>query len=545
MNVNATVTIDHEAMVGTLTISGSVNASVINNGAITTIDGNGNAQVTGTGTVVNQNDKTVAFKAIQEAKKTGNWGKITVDTFDTAGIIGVTEKNLFAVKDLLFGLPEGADTSDSQKITSFVSQIAVVADSTELQNALDNTDATYVYFANSISTSKQIIASKSPKEIHGGGYTLSAVEGMTYTDPNKSVFTILSSDQVAIIDLTIDAKEANVDAKIEEGNLWDGVYALQAYNSKEVILGNVILKNGDAGLLVNGSTVTAVNITTSDNQFGGIEVSKGKNVESSTKLIVEGTSKHINETVHIWTSNNEATVEDTGNQYKYGNDIRDNKAGYVNYILSTENREVPYTEVNDTEESTLALQAIQEAQKTHNWDNITVATFDTAGVIGVNSDNLNSVIQLINFYSPRVDTSVSETISTAVALSGLTNTNGIPSFNSGETFEIDQIEVTLNDIEYVSDGFKVFLNVTNKSNIPLNSAGSLRFKIEETQYEIELNNKGYGHYFDRDGYIYEGESVSGYYQWYFDREVTINEIEYYSNFSNGTSYKPLAKWTIN
>lgn len=65
---------------------------------------------------------------------------------------------------------------------------------------------------------------------------------------------------------------------------WNGFYLLQFFKT-EATLSNITLTGADAAILVNGSTLTLVGeIDVSGNEFGGIELSKGKNVTTDLKL---------------------------------------------------------------------------------------------------------------------------------------------------------------------------------------------------------------------------------------------------------------------
>ncbi|WP_347723535.1 copper amine oxidase N-terminal domain-containing protein [Lysinibacillus capsici] len=119
----------------------------------------------------------------------------------------------------------------------------------------------------------------------------------------------------------------------------------------------------------------------------------------------------------------------------------------------------------------------------------------------------------------------------------------VPTLKIGETFSDDQIEVTLKKVEYVDGvdkGFNVYLSVTNKSEKPLIYPGGLRFKINESKYEEELNRIGYSNHFDSKGYIYKGETTEGHYQYLFDKDISIKEIEYNTGIVN----YPKAKWIV-
>lgn len=120
----------------------------------------------------------------------------------------------------------------------------------------------------------------------------------------------------------------------------------------------------------------------------------------------------------------------------------------------------------------------------------------------------------------------------------------IPILKIGETFSDDQIEVTIKNIEYIKGspdkGFNVYLFVKNKSEQPLISPGGLRFKINESKYEKEINNIGYINHFDSNGYIYKGETREGHYQYLFDKDISIKELEYNTGIVN----YPKAKWIV-
>jgi len=70
---------------------------------------------------------------------------------------------------------------------------------------------------------------------------------------------------------------------------WQSAYAFHAYKVTGVVIKNLTIKNGDAGILVNGSEVTVTNVTLSNNRAGGIEVSQGGGVTTVPLLTVSGT----------------------------------------------------------------------------------------------------------------------------------------------------------------------------------------------------------------------------------------------------------------
>ncbi|MBP1993822.1 DUF4838 domain-containing protein [Paenibacillus eucommiae] len=92
-------------------------------------------------------------------------------------------------------------------------------------------------------------------------------------------------------------------------------YAIQ-YRTASGTLKNVSVEGANkGGLLINGSEVTADAITTINNAWGGIEVSRGSGVTNKSELTVKGRSTH-SENVAIWTSGTETAVIDMENQYE-------------------------------------------------------------------------------------------------------------------------------------------------------------------------------------------------------------------------------------
>lgn len=122
----------------------------------------------------------------------------------------------------------------------------------------------------------------------------------------------------------------------------------------------------------------------------------------------------------------------------------------------------------------------------------------------------------------------------------VTEEKEVPVLNIGKTFSDNQVDVTIKEVEYVEGGFKVHLSVTNKSDKPLTHPGGLRFSLNESKYEEEINRSGYSNYFDIKGSIYKGETSSGYYEWNFNKNIEIKEIEYNTGIVN----QPKAKWIV-
>ncbi|WP_117161431.1 hypothetical protein [Paraliobacillus sp. X-1268] len=123
-------------------------------------------------------------------------------------------------------------------------------------------------------------------------------------------------------------------------------------------------------------------------------------------------------------------------------------------------------------------------------------------------------------------------------------TNGeVSTLALGETFSNEEIEVTIQKLEYVSGGVQAYFEVHNKSEEPLEKPGSLKFKLEESELEEEFNKLGYSMNFDDAGYLYEGEKRSGSYMYMYDRDITISEVSYHKSESGYTT-DLIAKWNV-
>ncbi|MFC5404045.1 S-layer homology domain-containing protein [Cohnella soli] len=112
-------------------------------------------------------------------------------------------------------------------------------------------------------------------------------------------------------------------------------YNLEIYNVTGVTLNNVTSNlSGKGGILINASTVTASNIHTSGNDWGGIEVAKGDGVAAESDLTISGTNSHT-ESVPIWTIGASTVSFDNNSQYIEIQDKRSNKSNYKNYLLKS------------------------------------------------------------------------------------------------------------------------------------------------------------------------------------------------------------------
>ena len=135
---------------------------------------------------------------------------------------------------------------------------------------------------------KAAISSESPikkvilgADITGINETIAVNKTMTIEGDNyKLQFNAINKDSNGVATaLVIGASNTvvnNLAVEMTEQPDWQGNYAIQVYNATGVTLNNITASNGDAGILVNSSEVTLTGtITLNENEFGGIEVSKG------------------------------------------------------------------------------------------------------------------------------------------------------------------------------------------------------------------------------------------------------------------------------
>ncbi len=143
--------------------------------------------------------------------------------------------------------------------------------------------------------------------IDGQGNTLSPT--FTKTSNSNNATLEIAADNVTIENLTID------------GSGGTNLHGINTYLASNALIDNVAINNnGHDGLVVNGSSVTVNNISTSNNTWGGIDVDQGSGVGATTTLTVNGTSTHSEPVADILVddkTNPNVSVVDTNNQYDY------------------------------------------------------------------------------------------------------------------------------------------------------------------------------------------------------------------------------------
>lgn len=165
--------------------------------------------------------------------------------------------------------------------------------------------------------------------IEGAGHTIKADNASWLTgNSDKQLLNIQDTSNVTVQNLTLDSNNQAC------GN--------QAFNATDVTFTNVTMKKSpNAGLLVNRSTVTANNLTTSDNAWGGVNVDP-KAANGTLHFTLTGSSS-LGEPTQIWAEkvNGPAVVTadgyycrlDTNNDgkefYYWNNTLSDNAAAKV------------------------------------------------------------------------------------------------------------------------------------------------------------------------------------------------------------------------
>lgn len=167
-----------------------------------------------------------------------------------------------------------SDWSETFTFTLAPATTATVDSETELAAALDDTNITTITLDGSFTVNATVEVDRAVT-INGNGNTITAASGVT-----GSAVLITGSGAVRISNLSVDGG----------GNYIQGI---QAYVASDVELTSVTSMNsGKSGIMVNGSTVTVTDVTTSGNTWHGINIDQGVGVTSAAVLTVEGTSTH-------------------------------------------------------------------------------------------------------------------------------------------------------------------------------------------------------------------------------------------------------------
>ena len=161
------------------------------------------------------------------------------------------------------------------EIQAVKATIATVDTYEELTAAIANSKVKTIILADDIALENKITLS--------AGVTLDGNRKTIDASKVKTTSAIVIGNGCTVKDLTVEGNTLR--------NNWDSNYGIQAYgNGVKATLEGVTVTGFDAAILVNGAELTLQGtVNVSGNEFGGIEVSKGKDITVNAKLIVKGT----------------------------------------------------------------------------------------------------------------------------------------------------------------------------------------------------------------------------------------------------------------
>lgn len=214
--------------------------------------------------------------------------------------------------------PGGSTGGGGGSVTPPVdSTVKDVSDLDGLKSALLNSKIKTINITKSIDNINEIIEVNREITINGKGKTLSFTKDINEIPSNQNPEVGTARNGLLIANDGSGTKIDDLKVEMTHKEGWQGVYGIQVYNAIGVTLNDVSSSGADGGILVNGSELTLTGtVDVSGNEFGGIEVSKGKEVDSDNlKLTVNGTVKYDEETKTepvIWIDKYACGKEDGG-----------------------------------------------------------------------------------------------------------------------------------------------------------------------------------------------------------------------------------------
>ena len=223
--------------------------------------------------------KAIDSKMMEVNQKLNEMISVAYESVETAEG-RITTENVAMAYESIKMLPDGElKTALLERLNALHPEMIVyVSTEEELRNAIMNQKIETIVLDNDIKDIQDSISIDRPLTMEANGSSLQFTV-------DSIVGVLISSDDVTINNLTV---------TMTNQTKWEKRYALEVTNAKNVTLYNYTGSYADAGLLVNGSEVTLTGVTTvSDNEFGGIEVSREEGLENAI-LNIEGTL--VNET---------------------------------------------------------------------------------------------------------------------------------------------------------------------------------------------------------------------------------------------------------
>ena len=133
----------------------------------------------------------------------------------------------------------------------------------------------------------------------GQNHTIKTINARGSSGDQKNAALIVSASGTTVKNVTVEGTAATTSS-----------HGLIVFAATGVVLTNITAKNNASGIVVNGSTVQASNITTISNTWNGINVDK-----TGAALTISGVNAH-NETAAIWVDDRTVgTVVDTDSKY--------------------------------------------------------------------------------------------------------------------------------------------------------------------------------------------------------------------------------------
>lgn len=176
----------------------------------------------------------------------------------------------------------------------------------EIQEGVDHAGSGETVKLLSDFTLSSQVTIRNPLTLDGNGHTIYASFTKTGNDNNAGI-GIMGASDVTVSNLAID------------GSSGTDLHGINVYVSTGVLVSDVsLIDNSRSGLVVNGSEVTAHNISTSGHSWHGINIAQGSGVTEPAVLTVTGTSSHAEGDVpdmFVDDISQDVTVNDVNDQY--------------------------------------------------------------------------------------------------------------------------------------------------------------------------------------------------------------------------------------
>ncbi len=279
--------------------------------------------------------------------------------------------------------------------------VAYATNQAELKAALENAGIATINITANFGITEEMHVTR-PVTINGRDNVITVTADLGNENGSKHAIGVYAENpgMVTINDLTV--------------NNAGKAYGINTYDEADLVLNNVeIIGSKGAGLTVNGSTVTATELKTSGNAWGGVNVDPGEDVVLPTIFILN--SGTLGEGAQIWSDGKYVSEDATVNV---------TAEGYNKYALSLEpyvaffwtDRELPYAAAITKGEETTYYPTVQfaiDAAKAEDTVNVAEGTFTEQLVINKDitiigadaAEGGNTIIQAPNTLETKFTTS--------------------------------------------------------------------------------------------------------------------------------------------